>query len=183
MEHTFIHRELKIIVGIATAGRREQLTLTLKQLRRQHRRPDAVVVCPATLEDCDDQAYATLPFPVKVVHGPRGLPAQRNRIVDACSDADVIIFFDDDFYPYPDYLAEVEWLITSQPDVVIATGHVLADGILGPGSGSHRGSRAGGERAGYEGGEEKGNRFAGRTAARKGGSQECLTPERSFRAC
>ncbi len=131
--NALIQRELKIIVGIATSGRREQLTLSLKQLGRQHRRPDRVVVCPATLEDYDDQACATLPFPVTVVHGPRGLPAQRNGILDSWADADVIVFFDDDFYPHPEYLEEVELLMATQPDVVIATGRVAADGISGPG--------------------------------------------------
>ncbi len=124
---------MNIIVGIATAGRREQLTMTLRQLASQHRLPDRVIVCPAALEDCDDQSCGDLPFPVTVVHGPRGLPAQRNCIIDACADADVIVFFDDDFYPHPKYLAEVELLMATRPDVVIATGHVLADGILGPG--------------------------------------------------
>ena len=128
---------MNIIVGIATAGRREQLTVTLTQLASQQRLPDRVFVCPAALEDCDDQACVGLPFPVTVVHGPRGLSAQRNCIFDTCGDADVIVFFDDDFYPDPKYLAEVELLITTQPDVVIATGRVLADGILGPGIEHH----------------------------------------------
>jgi GT2 family glycosyltransferase len=138
LEHALIQRELKIIVGIATTGRREQLSLSLKELGRQHRRPDRVVVCPASLEDCDDQVSGSLPFPVTVVHGPRGLSAQRNCIFDNCGDADVIVFFDDDFYPHLKYLAEVELLMATQADVVIATGHVLADGILGPGIEHHK---------------------------------------------
>jgi GT2 family glycosyltransferase len=124
---------MNIIVGIATAGRPEQLAVTLTQMVSQQRLPDRVVVCPAALEDCDDQACRDLPFPVTVVHGSRGSSAQRNCIFDACGDADVIVFFDDDFYPHPKYLAEVELLFTTHPDVVIATGRVLADGILGPG--------------------------------------------------
>jgi len=130
---------MNIIVGIATAGRREQLTLTLMQLASQQRLPDRVIVCPAALEDCDDQACGGVPFPVTVVHGSRGLPAQRNCIFESCGDADVIVFFDDDFYPHPKYLAEVELLMATQPDVVIATGRVLADGILGPGIEHDRG--------------------------------------------
>jgi len=132
---------MNILVGIATAGRREQLTLTLKQLAMQERLPERVIVCPAALEDCDDQACAGLPFPVTVVHGPRGLTAQRNCIFDACGDADVIVFFDDDFYPHPTYLAEIESLMAAQPDIVIATGRVLADGILGPGIEHDKGVR------------------------------------------
>lgn len=124
---------MNITVGIATAGRREQLTLTLMQLASQQRLPERVTVCPAALEDCDDQQFGELPFPVTVIRGARGLPAQRNCILESCRDADVIVFFDDDFYPHPKYLAEVELLMATQPDVVIATGRVLADGILGPG--------------------------------------------------
>ena len=33
----------------------------------------------------------------------------------------------------PTYLAEIEQLFLTHPDVVLATGHVIADGIVGPG--------------------------------------------------
>lgn len=122
---------LRIAVGIATAGRPEQLALTLARLARQRRRADRVVVCPAGPEDIDLAALP--PYDVHVVRGPRGLTAQRNRILEACGAVDVLVFLDDDFYPADDYLEHVEHLFEREPDVVIATNHPLLDGASGPG--------------------------------------------------
>ena len=72
---------MNIVVGIATAGRREQLWRTFGELARQKRAPARVVVCPAALDDYDPACGALLACPVHVVHGPRGLTAQRNLIL------------------------------------------------------------------------------------------------------
>jgi GT2 family glycosyltransferase len=72
------------------------------------------------------------PCPVRIISGSIGSSAQRNAMIEA-TDADVVIFFDDDFLPAEDFLQEAERLFAGQPDVVVATGKVLADGILGPG--------------------------------------------------
>src|SRR5688572_12473242 len=122
---------LRIAVGIATAGRPEQLALTLARLARQRRRADRLVVCPAGPDDIDLAALP--PCDVHVVRGPRGLTAQRNRILEACGAADVLVFLDDDFYPADDYLEHVEHLFEREPEVVIATNHPLLDGATGPG--------------------------------------------------
>lgn len=124
---------LLIKVGIATAGRRDMLTRTLVQLGQQTRPPDQVVICPSTRADCDEAALAALPYETKVVHGPRGLSAQRNTIVEACGACDVLVFFDDDFYPALDYLAKLAQLFTTQQDIVGATGKVLVDGAISRG--------------------------------------------------
>lgn len=125
--------KLRIAVGIATAGRRLVLAETLLELARQTRLPEALFVCPAAPEDIDANKAAQLPFPVHVVEGSRGLPAQRNVILDAVRDFDVLMFFDDDFFAAPTYLAELEACFAANPSVVAATGRVLADGIWGPG--------------------------------------------------
>lgn len=127
------HSSLKIAVGIATAGRRSILAETLVELTRQTRLPDVLVVCPAAEIDFDATLAARLPYPVRVVQGPRGLPAQRNAILDAVPDFDVIMFFDDDFLALPSYLDEVEQCYAAHPSIVAATGRVIADGINGPG--------------------------------------------------
>jgi GT2 family glycosyltransferase len=44
-----------------------------------------------------------------------------------------MMFFDDDFVPCEDYLASFERIMVVNPDVVLTTGRVLKDGILGPG--------------------------------------------------
>jgi hypothetical protein len=122
-----------IAVGIATAGRRSILSETLVELARHTRLPEALLVCPVAPDDFDASQVAQLPFPVQVVEGSRGLPAQRNAILDGAQDFDVVMFFDDDFFPEPSYLAELDVCLTANPLVVAATGRTLADDIGGPG--------------------------------------------------
>ncbi|WP_140986287.1 glycosyltransferase family 2 protein [Asticcacaulis tiandongensis] len=124
--------KLNIVIGIATAGRREVLTDTISSLNNQTRMANTLLVCPAQLDDIDEDALRLYRGPSQVLYGPRGLPAQRNTIM-AATDADLIIFFDDDFLPAPDFLAETEALFEKDPSIVIATGEVAADGICGPG--------------------------------------------------
>ncbi|MES2561784.1 MAG: glycosyltransferase family A protein [Pseudomonadota bacterium] len=124
---------MNLVVGIATSGRAEQIKLTLAQLAQQTRRPSRVVICPALEADYDDTFIGHMPFPITVVRGPRGLPAQRNCILAACTATDLLVFFDDDFYPAPDYLQEVDDLMMNNPKIVLARGEALADGATGPG--------------------------------------------------
>ena len=109
------------------------LAEALVELARQTRLPEALFVCPADTADFDASQAALLPFPVHVVAGSRGLPAQRNAIIDAAQDFDILMFFDDDFFAAPSYLAELEECFLAHPSVVAATGRLLADGIAGPG--------------------------------------------------
>ncbi|WP_457587171.1 glycosyltransferase family 2 protein [Ensifer canadensis] len=124
---------MKIIVGIATAGRRDVLSETLLHLTRQVRQADAILVCPSSPDDVDLDFLKTLTAHVTLVTGSKGSCAQRNAILDRAGNADVIVFFDDDFLPQHNFLAEIETLFQSQTDIAVATGLVLADGIHGPG--------------------------------------------------
>lgn len=123
---------LKIAIAIATAGRKGVVAETIGLLANQSRMADELLVCPAREEDFDPACLRGYAGEVRVVRGPVGLPLQRNVLLDA-TDADVVIFFDDDFLPSSDYVAEVETLFSISPEVVVATGKLLADGILGPG--------------------------------------------------
>lgn len=124
---------MNIIVGIATLGRRAVLAETLEHLTQQTRLPDSIVVCPARPDDIDLERAHSLCVPVDVVSSERGLCAQRNAVLDGAGRADILVFFDDDFIPAANFLAEVERLFTDNPDIMVATGTVLADGIHGPG--------------------------------------------------
>jgi hypothetical protein len=124
---------VKIVVGIATAGRRETLSNALRQLSLQTRAPDLLVVCPAKPVDCDEEVLGQLPFPTRVVRGPTGLTNQRNTILEVCADFDVIVFFDDDYYADSRYLGEVERIFSRNRDVVGITGLPPLDGNLTPG--------------------------------------------------
>ncbi|MEI2301387.1 glycosyltransferase family 2 protein [Ensifer sp. MJa1] len=124
---------MNIVVGIATAGRREILSETLLHLTRQARLPDAVLICPSTAEDIDENRLGTLPLKIRIIKGDKGSSAQRNAILDQAVTADLVVFFDDDFLPRNDFLAEAEQLFQQGTDIIVATGLVLADGIHGPG--------------------------------------------------
>jgi GT2 family glycosyltransferase len=121
---------LNIVIGIPTIGRAAILRETLRTLSAQSRRPDRVIVCgtkPADVAGATDfdRTEVTLSSP--------GLPAQRNALIAAAPDADVMMFFDDDFLPGPHYLAAIEQHMMADPAIVVATGMVLKDGIGGPG--------------------------------------------------
>jgi GT2 family glycosyltransferase len=120
-----------IVIGLPTIGRAAILCRTLTQLRCQTRLPDGIMVCgtrPADVEGAE-QAYPS----AKLLYTTAGLPRQRNAILAGAANADVVMFFDDDFLPHPNYLAAVEQYMTANPSCVVATGKVLADGINGPG--------------------------------------------------
>ncbi|MEL7447480.1 MAG: glycosyltransferase [Pseudomonadota bacterium] len=128
---------LKIAVGIATTGRPEILLRTIGEVQKQSRAADRIVVCPARADDCMGLAEA---FPdVQIIEGGRGLPRQRNAILKSVTDCDVILFLDDDFIVAPDYLEALETLFTANPDIIMATGHVIADGARNEGLGFDEG--------------------------------------------
>jgi GT2 family glycosyltransferase len=123
---------MNIAIGIATRGRAAILAEVLAELDRQTRAPDQVLVCHVTEED-----VAGLParFPgVRFLREqPGGLTRQRNRLMDAAPDADIMLFLDDDFLPARGFLAVLEAVMTARPDCAVATGTVIADGAKGPG--------------------------------------------------
>lgn len=124
---------MKIVVGFATAGRGDLMPKVIEKLSQQLRQPDAIYVCPASDADYDPSKNTGFAIPIEVVKGNRGLPAQRNAIMKAVTDADAIVFFDDDFVADRFFLQEVEAFLENRPGVVMLTGDVLADGINGPG--------------------------------------------------
>lgn len=123
---------LKIAIAIATAGRRDVLSETIAFLGNQSRIADELLICPAKEEDLDPACLKNYPGIFSICRGSVGSSPQRNSLMKA-TDAEVIIFFDDDFLPSDDYVKEVELLFMRHSDVVVATGKVLADGIIGPG--------------------------------------------------
>jgi GT2 family glycosyltransferase len=122
---------IKIAVGIPTVGRAPVLCETLRELAGQTCKPDRIVVCGTTPADTAG-AEAAIGGLIAIT-AEVGLPRQRNAIISAAGDVDVVVFFDDDFLPHPDYLGTVLYHMASHPGTVVATGTVLADGIKGPG--------------------------------------------------
>ncbi len=122
---------LNIAVGVATIGRAPVLREMLLQLAQQTRPPDRVIVCGTANADIDGAALA-MPGVVLLLSEP-GLPRQRNAVIAEAQEADIIVFFDDDFLPHPGYLGAIERHMACNPRIVVATGRVVADGIVGPG--------------------------------------------------
>jgi GT2 family glycosyltransferase len=121
----------RIIVAIPTIGRASILRETLRELGRQTRQADQVIVCGT--RDADLEGAAQAAPGLRLLLSQPGLPRQRNALIAAAPDADIIVFFDDDFLPHPAYLAAIEQHMAADPRIVVATGLVLSDGIGGPG--------------------------------------------------
>ncbi len=124
---------LSIAIAIATTGRAAVLTETLREVKRQTYAPALIAICPAAADDVDHAALAALDLPIRLVTGDKGASAQRNAILRDLPGVDVVLFLDDDFFLAPDYLAELGALFVAHPDVVLATGALIADGASGPG--------------------------------------------------
>jgi GT2 family glycosyltransferase len=118
---------MRIAIGIATRGRSAILAGVLADLRRQTRAPDRIIVCHVTPDDVTGCTGADF------ITAAAGLPKQRNAILDAATDCDVVLFLDDDFLCAPDYLRVLEAAFVARPDMAVATGTVVADGANGPG--------------------------------------------------
>lgn len=121
---------MRIHVAIATTGRPDIAMRTVARLRRQSRPADGIVVVGAHARDLagiDAAAPST-----ETLLAPRGLCKQRNAALDRLEGrSDVIVFFDDDFVPAHDYLANLERLMSETPSVVGATGWLVDDGAQG----------------------------------------------------
>ena len=123
---------LRIAVGFATKGRAAVLAQTIAELQRQTQTPTCIIVSHTDASDVAGLA----PSPgIELICTEAGLCHQRNIILDRLADdpADIVLFFDDDFLPMPDYLARTAAAFQAHPDIAVTTGHVLADGIKGPG--------------------------------------------------
>jgi GT2 family glycosyltransferase len=106
---------------------------TVRALLLQDRKPNLVIVCPAHSGDWDDCIEANYPIDLIVLPGQRGLTTQRNAILAVSEGFDYLVFFDDDFVPAASYLQNMEAILDRHPEIIAATGHVIKDGILGPG--------------------------------------------------
>jgi GT2 family glycosyltransferase len=124
---------VRIVVIIATTGRPELLCLVIDWLFRQTRQPDSIVVSAVGPEDTKGLVL-NQGRPIELIFAERGLPRQRNAALRHVGEnADIIVFFDDDFVPATDYLEALEKAFIERPSLVGATGRLLADGIKTPG--------------------------------------------------
>lgn len=118
---------MRLVVAIATLGRRAQVARLVEFLARQSRLPDAVVL---SAPDASHVAWPDgTPFPIRAVFGPTGSSVQRNTALDAVgADFDIVTFLDDDFVPASDYLAGVVEAFAGDPGFAVVMGRVIRDG-------------------------------------------------------
>ena len=127
--------QFNVAIGIATRGRPAILKETLGDLLLQSRPAECILVAYIHSDDIGDAPAA---FPqVRFIQGTPetgGSCAQRNRLLDAAGrDYDLLLFLDDDFFLHREYLARMAELFEHDPQVLGATGVVLADGAKGAG--------------------------------------------------
>ncbi len=117
---------MKIVVAIATTGRPIIAGACLERFARLPRQPHRLLVIGAAPEDAPDPPGAA-EFHLAPA---RGSAVQRNHALDLIgSDADVVVFVDDVYVPAPGFVEGVERLFSTNPDVVAASGHLIADGV------------------------------------------------------
>lgn len=118
---------IRVAVGVASVGRPSEIADLLKALDEQSSRPELVVL---SVESAADLPPLDPAKGAHVIMGPKGLCAQRNRIIDfVAPQCDVIVFFDDDYIPSLKTIERLKKLFFERADIVGATGVVLADGV------------------------------------------------------
>lgn len=124
---------MKLAVVIATTGRPYEASQAALDLLRQTRMPDRVILATANPGDVDLHALSGIGLAVEVVMGRKGLTLQRNTALELLVNEHVVLFLDDDFVMADDWIEQAVALFQQNANVMIATGHVLADGIGGAG--------------------------------------------------
>lgn len=118
--------QMRVAVIVASIRRSEEIGHLLAHLARQSQAPSAIIL---SVEGPGDLP-PNLPDNAEIIMGSKGLTRQRNRGLErALPISDVVVFFDDDFVPADDALAEISRLFLEHPDIVGATGLVLRDGV------------------------------------------------------
>ncbi|MCC5611742.1 glycosyltransferase [Nostoc sp. CHAB 5834] len=124
---------MRVFVIVATVGRADLLPKTIAQLSLQTRLPDGIVICATSTEDVGDLGQNT-DLPIEIIFAEKGLPRQRNAgLRHIAGRADIVVFFDDDFVPAYNYLEALEEVFNLRPNLVGATGKLIADGIKSAG--------------------------------------------------
>lgn len=122
---------MRIAVVYATLGRPEIMAEALGFMREQTRQADVIVISAVT---AGDVPAVPEDLNIKTVFGPKGSSHQRNTGVEAIrGEADAVVFFDDDYAPATGFLATLDAIFVTRPDVAGVNGHTIADGIKGPG--------------------------------------------------
>lgn len=121
----------RVSIVIASCGRPQELSRWVDHIDYQTHKPHEVVF---SISGDEDIRGLVRHCRVLIAYGPRGSCVQRNHGMDILSpDTDIIAFFDDDYVPSKYCVEGIARLFDNCPTVVGASGHLLADGVNGPG--------------------------------------------------
>jgi GT2 family glycosyltransferase len=114
-------------VVIPSTRRPDVVAATLSALRTQTRPADVIVVCVASADDVPRDFAAA---GVRVVYSELGSSVQRNAAVASLPGTpELVTFMDDDAVLADDYFENMRQYMDREPEVVLMTGLVIADGI------------------------------------------------------
>ena len=120
----------RIAVAVVTKGRAAILANVIGDIDMQTRAPDRIFVCHTEPEDVVGVSPSTR---TEFILACPGSSVQRNAVLQAADDCDIVLFLDDDFMMAPRYVETTIAALQADPDIVVTTGHVIADGAKGPG--------------------------------------------------
>jgi hypothetical protein len=122
----------RVAVVVASSGRPAALAGLSRRLALQTHLPHRVVFSVTGPADLPEPG--ALHPGAEVLTGPPGLPAQRNRGLQAVlAESDAVAFFDDDYVPSIRALEGIAGFFARHPGHVGINGHLIADGINSPG--------------------------------------------------
>lgn len=126
-----MRKSTRIAVVVASTGRPDDISYLLEALKFQSRKPDEVVLSVTSDDDLPSQSITKS---VKVLFARKGLCSQRNAALQYIGRRfDYVVFFDDDYLPTKFSIENIVHFFEQHSDVVGVTGHLIADGINGPG--------------------------------------------------
>jgi len=123
---------MRVALVVATSGRAAMLQQVALHWLRQTRPFERIVLSAPAAEDV--AGLGSLSDRIEIVLGARGLCAQRNAALDRLAGScPLAIFLDDDLVPSRRFAEGAADLFARWPDVMVASGTLLADGINTPG--------------------------------------------------
>ncbi len=122
----------RLAVVVASLGRPDAIGDLLHALAGQTQPPEHVLLSVTSARDLPDGL--TERNRLTILTGPKGSCAQRNlALAHLPADCDIVLFCDDDYLPSRFMAERLRAFFAAHPDIVGASGRLLADGAHGPG--------------------------------------------------
>ncbi len=120
---------MRISVILCSFGRPGVLDETVQSILNQTVVPEEILIACPSLIHVEEMTRTR--DKVRFIATPLGLTLQRNEALEHVGDTDLIAFLDDDMELCPTYLERMAELFTCDPELIVASGHMLADGGRG----------------------------------------------------